>query len=383
MGPPDAPAADVRAARGHFPATERLAYFNTAAVGLASRDLIAAYHAQADDWAGAALDYARGEAAAERARATVARLIGADPADVALIASVSAAAGLVASQFGPAAPGQNVVIGEREYSSNHFPWLQLEHKGYDVRRVPFRNGGVEPEDVAQGVDGGTAVVAFSAVQTATGFRADIAAISTLARDVGAIVFVDGCQLVGALPVADQLAGIDVLATSDHKFLMHGGRGIGYCYFSRAAQAQFVPVNAGWKAGRVPFESFFGPEMDLSPTASRFDNSISWVAAVGNVAALAAFDEFGADAIYTRNVELEARLRESLEDANWNPVELALPNRSTIVSVPLRDAEPGPLLARLKRSGVACAARDGNLRMSIHFYNHEDDIRHLTRVLVGG
>ena len=37
-------------------------------------------------------------------------------------------------------------------------------------------------------------------------------------------------------------------------------------------------------GRVPFEAFFGPEMDLSPTASRFDNSISWLAAVGNEAA---------------------------------------------------------------------------------------------------
>src|SRR4029077_8441705 len=102
-----------------------------------------------------------------------------------------------------------------------------------------------------------------------------------------IVFVDGCQLVGAMPVADQLVGIDVLATSDHKFLMHAGRGIGYCYLSPAAQARFVPVNAGWKAGRLPFESFFGPEMDLSPTLSRFDKSISLVAAVGNVAPLAA------------------------------------------------------------------------------------------------
>ena len=75
------------------------------------------------------------------------------------------------------------------------------------------------------------------------------------------------------------------------------------------------------------------------------------------------------------------MRGSLEDAGWNPVELAPPNRSTIVSVSLRGAEPGPLLARLKRSGVTCVARDGNLRMSIHFYNHEDDIDHLTRVLV--
>src|SRR5437879_9031042 len=95
------PVADVRGARGLFPATERAAYFNTAAVGLASRTLVAAYHSYIDDWMDAGLDYVRGEAAGERARTSMAALIGVDRADVALIASVSAAAGLVAAQFGP------------------------------------------------------------------------------------------------------------------------------------------------------------------------------------------------------------------------------------------------------------------------------------------
>jgi selenocysteine lyase/cysteine desulfurase len=214
----------------------------------------------------------------------VAALIGADASDVALIASVSAVAGLVASQLGPAGRGQNVVIGEREYSSNHFPWRLLEHKGYDVREAMFRNGGVEPEEIARHVDRDTVLVAFSAVQTATGHRSDIRAISAIARAAGALVFVDASQLVGSLPVADDLDAVDVLAAPDHKFLLNAARGLGYCYLSRAAQERFVPVNAGWKAGRVPLESFFGPAMELSPTASRFDNSISWLAAVGDEAA---------------------------------------------------------------------------------------------------
>ena len=46
-----------------------------------------------------------GEAAGESARAAVANLIGAERSDVALIASVSAAAGLVAAQFGRGAVG--------------------------------------------------------------------------------------------------------------------------------------------------------------------------------------------------------------------------------------------------------------------------------------
>ena len=121
-------------------------------------------------------------------------------------------------------------------------------------------------------------------------------------------------------------------------------------------------------------------MDLSTTASRFDNSISWVAAVGNEAALSVFDDFGADAIYGRNRELAALLRASLAEAGWTPVDLPETNRSCIVSVPLGDAEPAPLLAELKQRGVIAVARDGNLRLAVHFYNHEDDIDQLTGAL---
>ncbi len=371
---------DVREARRWFPATDRVAYFNTAAVGLASRVLVEAYRRYIDEWAATGLDYAQGEAAAERARTSVAGLIGADRADVALIPSVSSAAGLVAAQFGRARQGQNVVIGEREYSSNHYPWRLLAHKGYAVRQVPFRNGGLEPEDIAARVDGGTVLVAFSGVQTATGHRSDVRAIGAIARAAGALSFVDGSQLVGALPVAGDLEAIDVLAVADHKFLLNAGRGLGYCYLSRDVQERFVPVNAGWKAGRVPLESFFGPAMDLSPTASRFDHSISWLAAIGNEAALSVFDRFGADAIHRRNRELTGRLRAALAEAGRPPVDLPEANRSSIVSIPLGRADPARLLAELAQRGVVGSARDGNLRLAIHFYNHEDDIERVATAL---
>ena len=103
---------DVRDARALFPATTAgLAYFNTAAVGLASRATTSALKRYVNDWSESGLDYVRGEAAAEVARTSVAALIGADRSAIALIASVSAAAGLVAAQLGPAEGGHNVVIG--------------------------------------------------------------------------------------------------------------------------------------------------------------------------------------------------------------------------------------------------------------------------------
>jgi selenocysteine lyase/cysteine desulfurase len=373
-------ARDVRDARLSYPATEEWAYFNTAAVGLASRLVADAYEAFLTEWMTNGLDYFRGEAAAENARSSVGALMGTDRANVALIASVSAAAGLVAAQLPPADGAENVVIGEQEYSSNHFPWRQLTGKGYDVRQVPFRGGGLEPEDVAEHVDAGTRLVAFSGVQSATGHRSDIAGISALAREVGAIVFVDASQMLGAVPVADQLAHVDVLASADHKFLMHAGRGLGYCYLSPKVREDFIPFNAGWKAGAVPFESFFGPRMDLSSTASRFDNSISWLAAVGNEAALSAFEEFGAESIHRRNADLSILLQSALSDAGWPPIPMPVANQSSIVSVPLPDRDAGEVVGALRERRVVCAARDGNLRLAIHFYNHEDDIDRLVRAL---
>jgi selenocysteine lyase/cysteine desulfurase len=144
----------------------------------------------------------------------------------------------------------------------------------------------------------------------------------------------------------------------------------------------VPLNAGWKAGRVPLESFFGPAMDLSPTASRYDNSISWLAAIGNEAALSVFDTFGADAVYARNRELAGLLRAALSELGRPPLDVPEANRSTIVSVPLRDTDPARLMAELKWRGVICSARDGNLRLAIHFYNHEDDIDRVATALSG-
>ena len=374
------PAADVRDARRLFPATAHRAYFNTAAVALASRRLADTYHRFVDEWATVGFDFPRAERSAENARVAVARLIGADASDIAMIPSVSAAAGLVAAQFGQARPGDNVVIGQREYSSNHFPWRQLVEKGYNVRQVPFRNGGLEPEDVGKHIDPSTVLVAFSAVQSATGHRSDISAISDLARNVGAIVFVDGSQLIGALPVAHELPQVDVLVAPDHKFLLNAGRGMGYCYLSPRVQRQFTPINAGWKAGAAPLDSFFGPEMRLSTTASRFDSSISWLAAIGNEAALTLFEDFGPETVYARNYELATALRAALADAGCAPADLPEGNQSTIVTIPLGDVELSRVVSALSEQEIIVAARDGNLRISIHYYNHEDDIDRLATTL---
>ena len=310
----------------------------------------------------------------------MARLIGADACDIALIPSVSSAAGLVAAQFGPAGPGESIVIGQREYSSNHFPWRQLAGKGYDVRQVPFRNGGLEPDDVAAAGRRrapGWSPSAACSQRPATGPTSPRSAVwpGRPARSCSSTAR----SWSGRSRLPDDLRHVDVLVAPDHKFLLNAGRGMGYCYLSPAAQARFTPVNAGWRAGSVPFDSFFGPEMNLSPTASRFDSSISWLAAIGNQAALTIFDDFGPGTIYARNHELTAS--SGPRSPASGGTRSTCPNRTRARSSASRSATPSHRGFSVPvRQGVICSARDGNLRLAIHFYNHEDDIERLVTTL---
>jgi selenocysteine lyase/cysteine desulfurase len=371
---------DLATARDLFPVTRRVAYLNTAATGLASSRLTEAYARVIESWAATGFDYVRGEAAATAARDSVARLIGASAADVALVPSVSAAAGLVAAQFLPAAPGENVVVGEREYSSNHFPWRQLVVRGYDVRLVAFRDGGVLPEEIDRHVDGGTRLIAVSAVQSATGHRTDLPAVSRIARQHGALIFVDASQSVGALDVEGDTALADFMAFSDHKFLLNAGRGMGYLYIRRERQPDLIPFGAGWRAAADPLGSFFGPRMVLSRTASRFDASISWLAAIGDAVCLELIEQVGAAVIHARNRVLSDRLRAGLAEHGLTPYDPGPSGRSAIVTVPLAPERLDDTSTRLQSRGVAAAVRDGSIRLSVHFYNDEDDIDRAVRAL---
>ena len=207
----------------------------------------------------------RGEAAGEtRPSASVAALIGADVADVALIASVSAAAGLVAGavRSGRAGPERRdrragvqleplpVAAARRARATTSGRSVPQRRPRARRRRSPRRRRH-RAGRVQRGPDRHRPPLRHRGDQR-------------LARAVGATVFVDGSQLVGAMPVADDLARIDVLATADHKFLMHAGRGLGYCYLApeaRTASCRSTPDGRPARPARELLRPGDGPVGD--------------------------------------------------------------------------------------------------------------------------
>ncbi len=362
--------------RAEFPALDDIAYLNTATMAVGSRSARQVLEHAVERWSAGRFDWTESERAGDEARAVFAGIIGARVEEVALVPAASVGAAIVAHNLPDAQRGENVVVADIEFSSNYFPWLLLKERGYTVHTVSSGDG-LSVDAYERMTDGGTRLIAVSAVQSSNGYRADLAGLSALAARSGARLFVDASQAAGAVPIDVIREGVDYLAAASHKFLL-GCRGFGYLFVRQERLAEMHPVVPGWKAARKPLESFYGPMMDLSATASKLDASLPWFSALAERASLGLFTRFGIDAILERNADLSRRLHEKLADSvtGFTPFEPA--SRSTIVSLPLPSVDT--VMARLREAGVVATARAGRLRLSVHFYNSDEDIDRAAAIL---
>jgi cysteine desulfurase/selenocysteine lyase len=172
-------------------------------------------------------------------------------------------------------------------------------------------------------------------------------------------------------------GIDFLAAASHKFLL-GTRGMGYFYVRKDLLHHMRPVGPGWKAAREPSESFFGPAMDLSRTASKLDASLAWFPALADQAALSVFKQFGAGRLLERNANLGLHLQNALTMHGVPVPGFSGQNRFTIVSVEVADTES--VLTRFQQENIVASVRAGRIRLSVHFYNSEEELDHVAELI---
>jgi selenocysteine lyase/cysteine desulfurase len=316
-------------------------WLNTASYGLPPRPTVDAVRTALLEWQQGAGPWTDWDASTGRARGAFARLVGAEAADVAVGSAVSQLLAPVAASL-PA--GADVVVPDAEFTSNLFPWLVQD---LNVRTVP-------PHRLADAIDGRTAAVAFSVVQSATGEVAPADDIVRAARASGALVVADATQAVGWLPV--DATRFDVMACAAYKWLM-APRGAAFCYVSPAVRDLIRPSAAGWYAGEEP--AYYGPPLRLATSARRFDISPAWFSYVGAVPSLELLNDIGIERIRDHNVALADRFMAGL----------GLPAAgSAIVSVDRPDAAE-----RLESAGIRAAVRDGRLRAAFHLYTTEADV----------
>jgi selenocysteine lyase/cysteine desulfurase len=371
---------DWDALREEMPVTRNWAYFDHAAVA----PLTARAQKALGEWAAYMAD--NGDVRihlwikrVEEVRRLAARLLGAEPPDVAFVKNTSEGIGIVAEGF-PWQPGDNLITAAEEYPANLYPWMNLRDTGVEVRLVPTTNGRIEIDDVRKAIDKRTRLVSLSFVEYASGFRNDLDAVGHLCRERGLYFFVDAIQGLGVLPLDVRRTPIDFLAADGHKWLL-GPEGAGIFYIQRELVDELHPVGVGWNSVENSTD-FANIDFRLKPHAGRWESgslNVAGVTALG--ASLEWLLEVGVAQIAARVTELTDHLCDRAKRLGLEVYSSRRPgDKSGIVSLTVPGADPRALVQRCRDAKIVINHRAGRVRVSPHFYNSLAEIDGLLEVL---
>jgi selenocysteine lyase/cysteine desulfurase len=367
-----------------MPIAERLAYFDHAAVAplpTPAREAI-------EKWLGEATEkgdtvWSQWAARMEQVRAVAARLIGAQPGEIALVPNTTAGIGLVAEGF-PWQAGDNVVTLANEFPSNQYPWMNLASRGVETRRVPVDGGVVDLARVEAACDRRTRIVAVSWVGYATGWRIDVAAVSELCRSRGCYFFLDAIQGLGVFPLDVRGMGVDFLAADGHKWML-GPEGAGILLVRQEHLPMLRPLNVGWNSV-VQGNDYTKIDLNIRPEAARYEGgSQNMVGFIGLGASLDLLASLGVGPRSSPVAEQVLALTDYACErlASLGATFLAPrqgPHRSGIVTFQLPGRDPNEIRRRLEVAGIIVRCRAGGVRISPHGYNTPEEVDRMIAAL---
>jgi selenocysteine lyase/cysteine desulfurase len=366
-----------------FPWTAATTYLNAASVGpLPERTRLAVEAFNAKRTAPHLLPDRDLFAVHAATRAAAARLLGAAPEEIALTPNTSTGLNVAAGAL-PLARGDVILLSDREFPANVYPWLAQRRSGVVVERAPVTPRGYPDEDhlVERLADPRVRVLAVSLVQFSNGFRADLARLGHACRANGVRLVVDGIQGLGVSPLDVTAVPVDILSCGGQKWLL-GPWGSGFCYVRRELIRSLEPPVVGWMSyeGMDDFTNLLSYGDHLVGDARRFE-----------VASLATQDHLGLATsiglLLELGVEVIAAYLRSLGEpvlawARQRGVPIVSPtddlHRSQIVCVAPPDAKEAH--RRLRQAGVVCAFREGAIRLAPHCYNTMEEMVKVVEVL---
>ncbi len=358
--------------RDRFPILERAVYTNSCSQGALSNDVRAAYEQYMTDWDDRGAPWELWVEQAEGARARFARLLNATPDEIAVTTSVSAGVSSLLSGLRHAEGRNKIVISDFEFPTIGQITHAQELLGSKVDHVAAAPDATIPlERLAEAIDDETGLVAITLVSFRNGSKTDVKEVIRLAHEVGALVLVDSFQGVGAIPIDVQDLNADFVTGGVLKYLL-GSSGLAFLYCRADLLPQITPTVTGWFAD----EDIFKMDIyDYSPsaTARKFESGTPPIPNIyaGN-AGMDLMHEIGIAATERHVGRLTAQLIEGLDRIGAKMVTPRDPTkRGPMVAVATTDEQA--MVAALKEDGILTSARDGNIRLSFHCYNSEEDI----------
>jgi cysteine desulfurase / selenocysteine lyase len=384
---------DLDRLRADTPGAAHVAHLNNAGAALPPRvvtdTVVAHLHREAEIGG-----YEAAAEAAERSDAayrSIARFLGADPHEVAVVENATRAWDMAVYGF-PFRPGDRVLTARSEYASNAIALLQLQRR-HDLELVLVDDddhGQIDLDQLERELDRGAAMVALTHVPTAGGLVNPAAEVGARCRGRDVCFVLDACQAAGQLPLDVDELGCDVLSATGRKFV-RGPRGTGFLYVRDRWIGRIEPPLLDLHAAEWTAPDRYVVRDD----ARRFEGWESFQA--GRLGLGAAIDyalEIGVEQIWERLRDLAARLRHDLAGIDGVAVHDKGAVKGGIVIFTVAGHDSAAVSAALRAAGVNTSVTtpshhhfDGRplpamVRASTHAYNTNDELDRLLDVVVG-
>ena len=370
-------------ARTCFPIVQQRIYCNNAAIAplaTPTRQAMEQVLAQLSEF-GPPTNWQEWVGALGRVRSTLARLVGASPAEIAFTKNTSEGLATLAQGI-DWRPGDHIVAFDCEFPANLYPWLALRSRGVVVDLLPAA-ALTDLEQIRRACRGAR-LLSISFVQYVSGFRADLGAIGAICRETGTWFLVDAIQGLGAFPVDVKRAGIHALAADGHKWLT-APEGAAFLFVDEALLPHLTPTEVGWLSVAAwdditaSQRAAAAGSLTWRPGAARFEcGTLNYVGLIGLGAAVELLLSVGIEAIAAHLLGLGDRLLAGLRQQGCELLLLAdaPQHRSGITSFRHPAHATDRIVARLEAAHIVCSNRDGWVRCSPHLYNSPEEMDRL-------
>jgi selenocysteine lyase/cysteine desulfurase len=365
----------ILAIRSQFPVFERKVYLNSCSQGALSKhveagfgEYLRSWHEQGSPWDLWIEKY-------EEARGLFASFVGAEPDEVALVASASAGVNSIASALAMT-DRRKVVLGEFEFPTMGHIWLSQAKRGAEITFIDAENERLTVEAYERVIDHRTLIVPLTHVCFRNGFRSPAEEITKIAHERGALALLDDYQDCGTRPVDVKAMDLDFYVSGTLKYLL-GPPGLAFLYVRKSLALSLVPSITGWFGQANPF-AFDVKLLEPAPNARRFQAGTPAIPSVyGASEGVRLLQEIGLHNVASQVRTLTTVL---LQGARELGIRSKTPADSVGPLVVLQTKDSDALVKIFAENGIVVSNRHDGLRISFHVYNTLDDVRAVLQLL---
>lgn len=320
-----------------------------------------------------------------RIRASIAKLIGAKPEEIAL--TTGASTGMFAVAYGLSwKPGDQVITAKGEFPLQYATWRPMEEReGIVLKVISPRGPFLSADDLIASMTSKTRLISISMVRFDNGSLLDAKRVAAACHAQGALLLLDVSQCCGGMALNVTELGADFMVCAGYKWLLSPyGTGFFWAKSEHIATMRSGPYYWAAAEGAHKFHALASDNPKPVPGARRWD--MAETSNYFNFVAMDASVEFvlqaGPETVYAHNSKLIDFMYQRL------------PKDRCVATSPIDSAERGPygcfaartpektaaLYEKLRKENIITSLREGNIRVSPHLYNTERDIDRLISVI---